>query len=160
MKPLTIFILLFINFQQLSFSQSYIDVKKAKAKKKLEKIKSKDSHLNIIIAETDSTLSYLVRDKSVQNLDMILFFDDKGKCYKEKNRLTCDSCCQKFINQILANKYYRWTEIDSTTYFSRSPYRIIFKTKLNEPFAYELYRSDLAGDAYREKVRKAPRSNE
>lgn len=139
---------------QLAHSQGYIDLTKEKARKKLEKTKAHNSNINILLQESDTTLSYLVRDSSVQNFDLLLFFDNNNRCYKEKKILTCDSCYQKFLNNILSDKYYRWTKIDTTTYFARFPYRIILDTRSEKAFTLELRRSELAGSEYRKKVRK------
>lgn len=142
-----------------SFSQNYIDLTKSKARPKLEKLKLQNKDLNILIEETDTTLTCLLRDSSIQNLDFILFFDNKGKCYKEINILTCDSCYQKLIKSVLSNKFCRWTKIDSSTYFARFPYRVILNTKVDKEFAFEIIRSNLAGEEYRKTVRKALNEN-
>lgn len=150
----TLLLLLNICIAQLVYSQGYIDLTKEKARKKLEKTKVHNSNINILLQESDTTLSYLVRDSSVQNFDLLLFFDNKNRCYKEKKILTCDSCYQQFLENILSDKYYRWTKINATTYFSRFPYRIILETSLAKEFTLELKRSDLAGSEYRRTVRK------
>lgn len=140
---------------QFVYSQGYIDLSKEKARKKLEKTKAHNSNMNILLQESDTTLSYLVRDSSVQHFDLLLFFDNKNRCYKEKKILTCDSCYQQFLNNILSDKYYRWTKINATTYFARFPYRIILDTRLANEFTLELKRSNLSGAEYRSTVRKA-----
>ncbi len=154
MKQLPLLLLLFCGIGQTLFAQGYIDLTKEKAMKKLEKSKSNNSGMNISISATDTTLSYLVRDKTVQNLDLILYFDNKNRCYKERKVLTCDSCYQQFLNNILTDKYYRWTKINDTTYFSRFPYRIILTTAMAKAYIIELKRSDIAGNKYREMVRQ------
>ena len=73
--------------------------------------------------------------------------------------MTCDSCYQKFITKVLSDKYYRWTKIDSSTYFARFPYRIILNTRVDKQFAFEIRRSDIAGEEYRKTIRKALDNN-
>lgn len=153
MKQLLL-LLLSCGICQTMVAQGYIDLTKEKALKKLEKSKSNNAGININISATDTTLSYLVRDKSVQNLDLILYFDNKNRCYKERKVLTCDSCYQQFLNNILADKYYRWTKINDTTYYSRFPYRIILTTAMANAYTLELRRSDVAGNEYRKTVRQ------
>lgn len=159
MKQVILFLVFGLSMSTLSFSQNYINLTKSKSRKNLEKFKLRYSDLNIIIQETDTTLSYLLRDTSVQNLDIVLSFDKNSKCYKEKFILTCDSCYQKFIANILSDKYYRWTKIDSSTYFARFPYRIICNKKTDKDFAFDIRRSDLAGEEYRKKIRQALNRN-
>lgn len=150
----TLLLLFNICIAQVALSQGYINLTKEKARKKLEKTKAHNSNTNIVLQESDTTLSYLLRDSAVQNFDLLLFFDNKNRCYKEKKILTCDSCYQKFLNNILSDKYYRWTKINATTYFSRFPYRIILETRLAKEFTIELKRSDLARAEYRIILRK------
>ncbi len=149
----TLFLLFGICMSQLSFAQGYIDLTREKARKKLEKTKVHNSNMNILLQESDTTLSYLVRDSSVQNFDLLLFFDNNNRCYKEKKVLTCDSCYQKFLDNILSDKYYRWTKINNSTYYSRFPYRIILETRLAGEYTLELKRSDMTGNEYRKTVR-------
>lgn len=150
----TLFLLFGICMSQLSLAQGYIDLTREKARKKLEKTKAHNSNMNILLHESDTTLSYLVRDSSVQNFDLLLFFDNKNRCYKEKKVLTCDSCYQKFLDNILSDKYYRWTKINNSTYYSRFPYRIILETRLAGEYTLELKRSDMTGNEYRKTVRQ------
>ena len=155
MKHIILFILFFAGSISLSYSQNYIDQSKSKARERLEKSKTKEKNIHIIIEETDNSLAFLIRDTAVQNLDFLLYFDSKGKCYKEKSVFTCDSCYQKFIARVLKDKYSRWTKIDSTTYFARFPFRMMLYTKIEEPFSFEIRRSEMDGKAYRKTVRDA-----
>lgn len=154
MKRIVLYMLLMSSISTVALAQGYIDQTKEKARKKLEKSRAHNAGVNILIEETDSTLSYLVRDKAVQNLDILLFFDNKNRCYKERKVLTCDSCYQKFLNNMLADKYYRWTKINDSTYYARFPYRIILDTRPVGEYTLELKRSDIPGNAYRKTVRQ------
>jgi cell division protein FtsI/penicillin-binding protein 2 len=151
-----IFFIFFIYISLTHFvsAQGYIDLKKEKAIQKLEKLRTENSKINTLLQITDSTVTYLVRDTSVQNLDFILYFDRNGKCFKEKLIARCDSCYQKFIKHVLSSGSYRWTKIGSTQYLSRFPYRLIFETKLDQDFAFEIRRSDIEGSVYRKMVRE------
>lgn len=154
MKRILLFMLLMSCISTVALAQGYIDQAKEKARKKLEKSRAHNAGVNILIEESDSTLSYLVRDKAVQNLDILLFFDNKNRCYKERKVLTCDSCYQKFLNNMLADKYYRWTKINDSTYYARFPYRIILETRQAGEYTLELRRSDMPGNEYRKTVRQ------
>lgn len=80
----TLLLLFNICIAQVALSQGYINLTKEKARKKLEKTKAHNSNTNIVLQESDTTLSYLLRDSAVQNFDLLLFFDNKNRCYKEK----------------------------------------------------------------------------
>ena len=155
MRHIILLLLATVSVITISYSQSYIDATKKTAKESLENTRKLDKELNININETDTTLTYLIRDSSVQNFDFILYFDKKGKCYKEKNILTCDSCYQKFIQDALSNKHYRWTKINSTTYFTNYPHRarIIFNTKADKEFSFEIFRSEMTVEEYKKQLK-------
>ncbi|MEI6524305.1 MAG: hypothetical protein WCO37_12505 [Bacteroidota bacterium] len=152
--PKKIFVFFFLALSHISFSQYYIDLSKAKSREKLEKIKSK-SKVNIIINETANSLAYFIRDSSSQNLDYFLYFDKNGKCNKEVVTLSCDSCYTIFLKDILSNNFMRWTQVDSTTFLARFPYRLILNINPPVPFSYEITRSEMDGETYRKKVRQA-----
>lgn len=137
-----------------SYSQEYILRDKKFAKKSFAKYSDKRK-VKTIINETDSTIQFLVRDSSVQNLDIILHFDELGKCDSEQYLLTCDSCYQKFLKVTLSNPFCRWTKIDANTYFARFPYRIILTAKLENSFSYLLEKSKMEGSVYRKIIRES-----
>ena len=150
-----LFILICLSLSNSAVSQGYINLTKKKALEKLETIRANNKGVNIVISETDTTLLYLVRDSTMKSLDFILLFDQSGKCYKETNKLSCDSCYQILLSNVLSDKYYRWTKIDSNTYFARFPYRLILTTKLDQAFSFEIRRSELSGKEYRKTVKNA-----
>lgn len=139
---------------QSCFSQRFINSTKSKSKEIFLKYEAKNN-LKTIVNETDSSLTFLLRDSSVQNLDFILHYDNQGKCDKEKTALSCDSCYHKILDNVIHDKYCRWTKIDNETYFSRFPYRLILKTNGDKKFCYEIRRSDIEAHEYRQKIKNA-----
>ena len=137
-----------------SFSQNYINRDKAYSKKWLAKYAEK-SNVKTIVHENDSSLQFLVRDSTIQNLDIILNFDKKGKCESEQYILTCDSCYRKFLKATLNNPICRWTQIDSNTYLARFPYRVILTAKLDNMYSFLMERSKMEGNIYRKMVRES-----
>jgi hypothetical protein len=137
-----------------SFSQDYINRDKAYAKKWFEKYVVKQ-HVKTIVNETDTSLHLLVRDSTVQNLDIILKYDKLGKCESEQYLLACDSCYHKFLAATLNNPFCRWTKIDSNTYFARFPYRVILTAKLENSYSFLMERSKMEGKQYRKMVRES-----
>lgn len=154
LKPLLLLISLSLFKISSVYAQGYIDLTKKKALEKLQENRNKIKNIHINISETDSTLAYSIRDSAMQNLDFTLFFDKNGKCYRESNILSCDSCYQKFLGNVLSNKYFRWTKIDSNTYFARFPYHLILTTNAGKD-SFEIRRSDLIGKEYRRLVNRA-----
>lgn len=136
------------------YSQEYILRDKKFAKKSFTKY-SASRKVNTIVNETDTTLRLLVRDSSVQNLDIILHYDQLGKCDSEQYLLFCDSCYQKFLKETLNNPFCRWTKIDANTYFARFPYRIILTAKLENSFSYLMEKSKMEGSVYRKIIRES-----
>lgn len=136
------------------YSQEYILRDKKFAKKSFSKY-AVSRKVNTIVNETDSSLSLLVRDTSVQNLDIILHYDKLGKCDSEQYLLSCDSCYQKFLKVTLNNPFCRWTKIDDNTYFARFPYRIILTAKLENSYSYLMEKSKMEGSVYRKIVRES-----
>lgn len=137
-----------------SYSQEYILRDKAFAKKSFAKYSVKRK-VKTIVNETDTTISFLVRDSSVQNLDIILHYDKLGKCDSEQYLLSCDSCYQKFLKETLSNPFCRWTKIDANTYFARFPYRVILTAKLENSYSYLMEKSKMEGSVYRKIVRES-----
>jgi hypothetical protein len=137
-----------------SFSQEYINRDKAYAKKWFAKYTVK-RNVKTIVNETDTSLHLLVRDSTVQNLDIILHYDKLGKCESEQYLLACDSCYQKFLRATLNNPFCRWTKIDSNTYFARFPYRVILTAKLENSYSFFMERSIMEGKLYRKMVRES-----
>jgi|SRR5665647_32513 len=131
-----------------AYSQQYVNSTKSSAKKSFIKYADK-KNFKTITKETDSTLAFLVRDPTVQTLDILLHFDTQGKCDRELTSLSCDSCYYKILSCTLSNKYYRWTKVDGNTYYARFPYRLVLTTKPDTPFSFLIQRSTLAGYEYR-----------
>ncbi len=149
-------IILFLFFKQIcltSFSQDYILKNKLKAKSMLLKYQSKQKYATNI-TETDSTLTFLVRDSAAKNLDFICYFNKKGICYKQLIKHNCDSCYSQSLSVTLNNKFYRWTKINENIYLSRFPYRLELTTKV-ENYSYEIKESEIVGNTYRTLIRNA-----
>jgi hypothetical protein len=135
-------------------SQGYINLTKAAAQKMFAKYNPKENfHTNI--NETDSTLSFSIRDPKVQNLDLVLNFDDEGRCQQEQTILACDSCYLIFINHTLADGRYKWKRIYQSTWFSTSRKRLILTTVLPTPFSYSIRRSSLIKQEYKQAIKNA-----
>ena len=154
MKRILLFMFLTCCTVKVVFSQMFIDQTREKARKKLAQLKVHDFRLNVTIVESDSTFSYLIRDKFAQNFDLTLYFDNNNRCYKERKVWTCDTCFQQILNNFLANQYYGWTKTNDTTYYSRFSYRIILTTPKAMSSAMEVRRSDITRKEYRKIIKQ------
>ncbi len=123
-------------------AQGFINLNKIEAKTDLAKFIAKEK-LQTVTTETDSTLTFLIRDSAKQNLDMVLHFDALGKCYKETRRLSCDSCYQKIVNNTLSNKSYQWKKVGDKTYVSKYSKGLVLTMLAEGSFSFVIQRSGL-----------------
>src|SRR5436190_13679426 len=111
-----IVILLF--WPAMGFSQFYINKTKSQVKQELgKKFLKKDSN-SASITETDSTLLLKLRGAGIVESDHIYRFDKSGKCSSEKTITWCDSCHEKLLQSLLAEKKYDWKKINMNQYVS------------------------------------------
>jgi len=123
-------------------AQNYINATKNKSKRNLAFF-SKIKKYHTTLTETDTSISFQLRDPTVQNLDIVLHFDPAGRCDREVTVFYCDSCYRKSINNIAINKQYNWRKLNDKTYISETPYLLLWTPLLNIQYAYLLERSDL-----------------
>jgi hypothetical protein len=134
-------------------AQGFINLNKTGSKKYLAKFSTKEK-LQTATTETDSTLTFLIRDSAKQNLDLLLHFDALGKCYKETRVLSCDSCYQKMVNNTLSNKTYQWKKVDDKTYVSKYSKGLVLTLLADGAFSFVIQRSGLGRKEYRRQFGK------
>ena len=147
-------LLLTIILTNTVYAQGYINSTKSASKRVFEMYMEKHKY-QATINETDFSLTFLLRDPKVQNLDIVLHFDNRGKCDSEVQTLSCDSCYHKYLNNILASDHYRWKQVDPNTYFAKSRKRLILTTGLDKPFSIMIRRSALSKREYRQIINDA-----
>lgn len=130
------------------FSQHFINKSPKKASAILTEIYTEKS-IQTSMEQTDSTILFLVRDPKVQDLTIQLHFDRKGKCDKERYLLSCDSCYEKFLRELLNNNRYKWIRVNEHAYASLLPYKLILSTEPGDSFAYSIERSSLSRKNYK-----------
>lgn len=138
---------------QHSFSQGFINSDRSEAKNYLSKY-IKEEKLQTTTIETDSTITFLVRDTTVQNLDLVLHFDESGKCDKELRILTCDSCLEKTLNETLNKNNLGWTKVDSKTYLSKFKKHLKLRLHIVNATSFEIVRIDLSKKEYKQLLKK------
>jgi len=137
----------------IAHAQGFINLNKTGSKNYLAKFSAKEK-LQTATAETDSTLTFLIRDSAKQNLDLLLHFDALGKCYKETRVLSCDSCYQKMVNNTLSNKTYQWKKVDDQTYVSKYSKGLVLTLLAEGTFSFVIQRSELGRKEYRRQFGK------
>ncbi|MBN8782035.1 MAG: hypothetical protein ABS85_09695 [Sphingobacteriales bacterium SCN 48-20] len=137
----------------IAHAQGFINLNKTGSKNYLAKFSAKEK-LQTATAETDSTLTFLIRDSAKQNLDLLLHFDALGKCYKETRVLSCDSCYQKMVNNTLSNKTYQWKKVDDKTYVSKYSKGLVLTLLAEGTFSFVIQRSELGRKEYRRQFGK------
>ena len=122
MRKILITLILF--FPALCVSaQGYINSTRSEIKEKFIKY-CFDSTYDYKILENDTSVTLLLRDSSVNLLDIVVQFNHKGKCIMESHKNCCDSCFYVFLSDKLKSKWARWRKINERLYISRSRYRL------------------------------------
>jgi hypothetical protein len=134
------------------FSQGFINLKKAWVKEQLAQYVS-SYKLKTTTHETDSSVTFLIRDSSVKPLDVIMHFDHNGKCDEETHISSCDSCIQKYIANILNDKAARWMKISNLEYVSKYSLKLIFELDPTNPLVYYIKRDDFTRKQYKQLIK-------
>jgi hypothetical protein len=132
-----------------AFSQQFIDKSREKVLKKLNSYEKKEK-INTTISETDSSITFLLRDTGWQNLDQHFFFNQKGKCYKEVLTANCDSCFQKYLNQTLDINMYKWKMISASRYISNYSWQLVLEIDPKSAFTYSIQKLNLPKDEFKQ----------
>ena len=72
-----------------------------------------------IVTQTDTSLTYLLRDTLTRPLDIYCSFDKSKNCIFQKMSFDCDTCYHKFLKGELAEKKYEWQSIGGSRYLSK-----------------------------------------
>lgn len=126
----------------------FIGTTAEKATRNLSRYSTREG-LNTITQATDSSTTFLIRDTSKQALDIVLYFNAKGRCIREVRRPNCDSCLQKYQADLLDNKLYRWRQQGPDVYVSMFAGGITLITNQKPGFAYELRKTPLLRKVYK-----------
>jgi hypothetical protein len=151
MNKLLLLIFISIALITTGFSQTFINRNRGTIRKYLETYTTQHK-FKTIIKDTDSSLIFLIRDSSVQQLDVVIHFDKSGKCDKETRSTNCDSCYKKYISLTLNNMELKWTKINDSIYISR-PLILDAPQDKEEPFSFIIQRSDMTRKEYRTAIK-------
>jgi hypothetical protein len=134
-------------------SQGFINTNKKVAKRYLRGYIT-NKNIKTLTTETDTTIVFLVRDTSVQNLDLILYFDKDGKCVKEERKLTCDSCLKKIFAQTLSYRNYKWMQINDTGYISKFSKKLLLKKNKEPEYSFTIQKFSMTRREYKDLLQK------
>lgn len=132
-----------------SFAQGFINGSKHRATRYFGKLMNKGVPI-AVLKETDSTLFYLIRDSSFQDLDIYLHFSKSGKCDRETRIAGCDTCFQKYLTTLVNAEKFGWLEINETSYISKFSKKLILE--IPAPFTYVIRPFKMTKKEYKEFV--------
>ncbi len=148
MLRIIIAILLFL--PATGFSQLYINKTKSQVKQELGNIFGKEKSLTTTITETDSTLVMKIRGSNAIESDHIYRFDKSGKCSSEKTITWCDSCHEKLLQPVLADKKYNWKKINMNQYIADFSFGVFVEIqKSDNTYSFTIFRSELSEKMYK-----------
>jgi len=110
-----------------SFSQYYILDKRSKIKKSVEKYYAEHNH-KYVVAETDSNLTYILKDSLFLPATNTFYFNNINRCIKQDVIFSCDSCLQKSIRESLDNKFIKWKKAGIDSYYAGFPYNVLMES--------------------------------
>ena len=154
MKVLSLFILALLLSSQCT-GQIFFNGFTRQAIKKTVNAKFKKYKYNATLTETESTLLYLLRDSSVQNLDYYFHFSESGRCDKEIVTLSCDSCFQKFKKSLLGNSFLKKVQVNDSLYYGHYPLQHMMEIKTRHNFMLEVSNSSVTKQEFREMLKSS-----
>jgi hypothetical protein len=155
MKVLTLLIMALL-LSSYCHAQIFFNGYTRNAIKKDLNAKIKKNKFNATLTETESTLLFLLRDTTVQNLDYYFHFSENGKCDKEIVTLSCDSCFQKYKQRLLGYKYLNKLQVNDSLYYGHYSFQGIMEIKTRSKFMLEVSSSSISKKEFREMQKNSP----
>lgn len=118
-------------------AQNYLLHKKSNVERQLKKYTSQNKEKTFVY-KTDSTLRLSVQDSLFRAMDLTYFFNDKGVCYRETKTTDCNECFQKYLNEVLSKKMYKWKKVNDTLYISGKFWNRCIVMDQQKPFSYSI----------------------
>jgi hypothetical protein len=148
-----LFILLFV-FSKEIIAQGFITETKKRAKKQLSSYAKQNNYTRI--TETENSLSFLVRDPALQHFDLVLDFNEMGRCYRETRTTPCDSCFQKYLRSALDTKSMGWVKMNELIYLSRYKKKLMLEIiQPTAPYSFSITQKYWSKEEYNRFLPKA-----
>lgn len=109
-----------------SFSQEFLLDKKSHVKKKMAKFYLENSR-TYSLAETDTSLIYILTDTLSLPATTIFYFNEQSRCEKQENIFSCDSCLQKSMQRSMSNTFINWKQVGPESYYAGFPYNALME---------------------------------
>ncbi|MEI2737675.1 MAG: hypothetical protein V9F01_02705 [Chitinophagaceae bacterium] len=136
-------LLIFLFLPFLGFSQNFIGKKKTQVLKELQGLAKKNDSLTIAINDNDSVITYSIKASKTQPADFVYGFDKNGRCQSEKITANCDSCYNKYLQDVLNVKKYQWKKINENQYISKYAARLMIELPAeSKEFTYTILRTN------------------
>lgn len=118
-------------------AQDYLLHKKSNVEKRFNKYSSRNNERAFVYA-TDSTLRLSVQDSTKRKMDITCYFNGKGSCYKETKTTDCDECFQKYLNEVISRKMYKWKKVNDALYVSGKFWNMCIVIDEKTAFSYSI----------------------
>ena len=144
------FISLIFLFPVISQAQGYINKSKKTVKKGLLEYIEKNQRVELVLSETDSTLSITIAGTTSLAAEFNYRFDEKGKCSSEKTIANCDSCFQHYLKDALNKNQYGWIKINENQYVSDYKFRLLLELPGKENvYSFMILRTNWSREMYK-----------
>lgn len=100
--------------------------KKSHVKKKMAKFYFENKR-TYSLAETDTSLIYILNDSLSLPATTIFYFNEQNRCEKQENIFSCDSCLQKSMQRSMSNKFINWKKVGASSYYAGFPYNALME---------------------------------
>lgn len=147
-KALLIFLLV---YSSSADAQNFIDKSPEQVLRKLEGYTLPPGFEKPVFSRDDSTITMTVKATNGVVSSFTYQFDrQSGKCRSELIKASCDSCFQKYLGDVLAQKKYQWKKINENQYVSAySKKRMIELPAENKDFSYMILKTGWSKKLYR-----------
>jgi len=155
MKVLTLFTVALL-LSSFCSAQMFFNGNTRRSIKKDLSAQIKKNKFNATFSETETTMLFLLRDSTVQNLDYYFHFSENGKCDREIVTLSCDSCFQKYKQRLLGYKYLNKLQINDSLYYGHYSFQGILEINTRSKFMLEVSSSSISKKEFREMQKNSP----
>ncbi|MBC7875441.1 MAG: hypothetical protein H7Y01_15680 [Ferruginibacter sp.] len=144
-----VFIVLLLLFPLTGYCQNFIGKTRTRVIKELQHQVAKNDSLTITLTENDSVVIYSIKGPAVLPADFIYGFDKSGKCRSEKVVAGCEACFNKYLQNALDNKRYKWKKINENQYISTYAARMMIELPPeNKDFSYTVLSTEWTKELY------------
>jgi hypothetical protein len=131
-----------------AYSQNFININANKVKRKFNEYNKTFDGGGGKIVNTDSSISFLLRDSLMKPLDIDVYFDETGLSYKEIVTYQCDSCYQKHFASVLNSRFFKWVKVTEGVFITMLPSKYILTQNPNKPYSSILQKLEITNQEF------------